>query len=66
MLQGRLKDVSMKYQGCFMKVAGIESFKVISKKFQECYKGCNGVSREYSGAFERDSKEISLCIKGGI
>ena len=37
--QGSLMGVSMKYQGCFMQVSWIGSFKVVSRKFQESFKG---------------------------
>ena len=39
-----LKGVSMKYQGCFIQVSWIGSFKVVSRKFQESFKG---VLREF-------------------
>ena len=31
--------VSMKYQGCFMQVSWIGSFKVVSRKFQGWFEG---------------------------
>ena len=39
MFQGRLMGVSMKYQGCFMQVSWIGSFKGVSRKFQKLFKG---------------------------
>ena len=48
MIQGSLMCVSMKYQGCLMQVSWIGSFKVVSKKFQESFKG---VLRDFLGSF---------------
>ena len=56
MFQGSLMGVSMKYQGCFMKVSLVGSFKVVSRKFQEC----KGVLREFQGCF----KEVLRMIQG--
>ena len=39
-----LIGVTMKYQGCFMQVLWLGSFKVVSRKFQESFKG---VLREF-------------------
>ena len=44
--------VSMKYQGCFMQVSWIGSFKGISKKFQESFE-------EVPKVFQRISKDDS-------
>ena len=44
MFQESLIVVSMKYQGCFMQVTCIGSFKGVSRKFQESFKG---VLREF-------------------
>ena len=44
-----LMGVSMKYQGCFMQVSWIGSFKVVSRKFQESF---NDVLREFQGCFK--------------
>ena len=38
MFQGSLIGVSMKYQGCFMQVSWIGSFKGVSRKFQVSFK----------------------------
>ena len=46
---GNLMGVSMKYQGCFMQVSWIGSFKVVSRKFQESF---NDVLREFQGCFK--------------
>ena len=53
-LQGSLMDVSMKYQGCFMQISWIGSFKGVSRKFQESF---NGVLREFQGFFQKSSKD---------
>ena len=49
MCHGNLMRVSMKYQGCFMQVSWIGSFKVVSRKFQESF---NDVLREFQGCFK--------------
>ena len=50
-----LMCVSMKYQGCFMQVSLIGSFKVVSRKFQGCFEGVSRVfqrsSDDYSSKF---------------
>ena len=56
MFQGSLMGVSMKYQGCFMQVSWLGSFKVVSKKFQEF----KGVLREFPRCF----KEVLRMIQG--
>ena len=40
--QGSLMGVSIKYQGYFMQVSWIRSFKGASRKFQESFKGVLG------------------------
>ena len=42
--------VSMKFQGCFMQVSWIGSFKVVSRKFQESFKG---VPKEFQWCFNK-------------
>ena len=54
MFQGSLMGVSMKYQGCFMHVSWIGSFKVVSRKFQGCFEG---VSRVFQNS-EDDSRKF--------
>ena len=49
----------IKYQGCFMQVSYIGSFKVVSKKFQESF---NGVLREFQGCF----REVLRMIQGSF
>ena len=49
MCHGNLMRVSMKYQGCFMQVSWIGSFKVVSRKFQEF----KDVLREFQGCSEK-------------
>ena len=46
--------VSMKYQGCFMQVSLVGSFKVVSRKFQEC----KGVLREFQRSSEDESRKF--------
>ena len=41
--------VSMKYRGCFMQVSWIGSFKGVSRKIQESFKGD---LREFQGCFK--------------
>ena len=55
MFQGSLMGVSMKYQGSFIQVSWIGSFKVFSRKFQEF----KGVLREFQGCF----KEVLRMIQ---
>ena len=57
MFQGSLMDVSMKYQGCFMKVSCIGSFKGVSKKFQ-------GRFRDISKVFQESVKGTSTKMGG--
>ena len=56
--QGSLKGVSIKYQGCFIQVSWIGSFKVVSRNFQEF----KGVLREFQGCF----KEVLRMIQGSF
>ena len=56
MFQGSPMGVSMKYQGCFMQVSWIGSFKGVSGKFQESFKD---VLREFQGCF----KEVLRCFE---
>ena len=48
-------DVSMKYQGCFMKVSWIGSFKKISGVFQEYFEG---VLRGFQRISKDDSRKF--------
>ena len=51
--------VSMKYQGCFMQVSWIGSFKGVLRKFYESF---NGVLRNFEGVsrvFQKSSKDDS-------
>ena len=52
--------VSMKYQGCFMQVSWIGSFKVVSKKFQESF---NDVLREFQGCFKEVLRIIQVSFR---
>ena len=54
MFQGSLMGVSIKYQGSFMQVSWIGSFKVVSREFQEF----KGVLREYQISSEDDSRKF--------
>ena len=45
---------SVKYQGRFIKVSRIGSFKGVSRKFQE---SLNGVLREFQGFSQKSSKD---------
>ena len=49
MFQGSIMGVSMKYQGCFMQVSCIGSFKKVSGVLQGCFEG---VLREFQGYFK--------------
>ena len=55
MFHGNLMGVTIKYQGCFMQVSWIGSFKVVSRK-------CKGVLREFQGCF----KEVLRMIQGSF
>jgi len=51
--------VSMKYQGCFMQVSWIGSFKVVSKKVSRVLQGCfKRVSRVFQKSSEDDSRKF--------
>ena len=54
--------MDMKYQGCFMQISWIRSFKGVSRKFQEPFKGVlgsfEGVSRFFSKKFKGGVKEV--------
>jgi len=57
--QGSLMGVSMKYQGCFMQVSWIGSFKVVSKKVSRVLQGCfKRVSRVFQKSSEDDSRKF--------
>ena len=58
MFQGSLMGVSMRYQGCFIQVSWIGSFKKVSRKFQ----AFKGVLREFQGCF----KEVLRMIQGSV
>ena len=49
--QGSLMGVSMKYQGCFMEVSWIGSFKGVSRKFHESFKSVLREIKEVSKKF---------------
>ena len=51
MVQGYLKEIQMKYQGRF--ICFSESFKEVSRVFQEIIKG---VSRKFKGCFKKVSR----------
>ena len=54
-----LMGVSMKYQGCFMQVSWIGRSKVVSRKFQESFKGSfEEVSRVFQWSSEDDSRKF--------
>ena len=55
MFQGSLVDVSMKYQGCFIQVSCIGSFKnvkVVSGDFQEFLEAVLSFEFEFQGYFK--------------
>ena len=69
--QESVKGVSMKYQGCFMQVSWIGSFKGVSRKFQESFNGVlrefqgffKGVSRVFQRSSEDDSRKFLICLE---
>ena len=54
--QGSLVGVSMKYQGCFMQLSWIRSFKGVSRKFQESF--------DEDESLECVTRMISECFMG--
>ena len=59
MVQGSLMGVSMNYQGSFMQVSWIGSFKVVSRKFQEF----KDVLREFQGCFKEVLRIIQVSFR---
>ena len=59
LFQWSLKDVSLKYQGCFIKVSWIGSFKSVWREFWECFMG---VSKMFQGCFKNVSIKFCFAI----
>ena len=69
-LQGYLRGVCLKFQGCFKEVSRVltKSFRGVSRKFKGCLKEISRVFqrsfREVSRALKESSKGVQVRLKG--